>query len=162
NGSNNLNQFEIIAQSSKYATIKAKNFNKEESVRSLAECSSINGPLNEHLEKYHSSNSESNNFISNNPILDAEFFKCYCSYYELRNQYCYWVKKYLKYAKFISYIGKSHQGRDLFAIEITGTELNKDKKNIIYTSGQHAHKWISPATVAFITYNMLKDAESNI
>jgi carboxypeptidase A1 len=162
NSSNNFDQFDILAQNSKYATIKAKNINEEESIRNLVECSSVDIPLNEHLNKYHSSNLESDDFISDNPISDDEFFKNYRSYHELRNKYRYWAKKYPKYAKFVSCIGKSHQGRDLFAIEITGIEPNENKKNILYTSGQHAREWISPATVAFITQNMLKDAESDI
>jgi murein tripeptide amidase MpaA len=62
--------------------------------------------------------------------------------------------KYPNIATFIPSIGKTVEGRDIPAIQITGSK-DPSPKRIWFQGGQHAREWIGPATVMYIINEML-------
>jgi carboxypeptidase A1 len=158
-----LHKYDVFGHRQEEITLRLRNEKEKNEVQNTANCKVVVKDLNKYMTRY---GSNSTSVMSRrsvpNPLPDDEFFKDYRSFDQIMIQYKYWADKYPKYVKFIDSIGKSVEGRDIFAIEITApSPYGKAKKNIMYTGGQHAREWISPATVAYIVYNMLKDAESD-
>jgi len=61
---------------------------------------------------------------------------------------------YPSLATFVPFVGQSLQGRNIPAIHLTaGTQPGK--KKIFFNGGQHAREWIGPATVIYITEQLL-------
>jgi len=70
-------------------------------------------------------------------------------------------------------IGKSIQGRDLIAVVLHGgpsvltgqrrslRDIRSDVPKIVFTGGQHAREWISPATVMFLYHELVKGYGTN-
>jgi carboxypeptidase A1 len=158
-----LHKYDVFNHKNGVTTLRLMNDKEKDQVKSYTSCTVIERDLNKYIANYRSRNAT---FLASEsrsgPMLDDEYFKDYRSYDQIKTQYRHWADKYSKYAKFIDVIGKTHEGRDIFAIEITANNpYRKTKKNIMYTGGQHAREWISPATVAYISYSMLKEADSN-
>jgi carboxypeptidase A1 len=159
-----LHQYDVFSHADGITTLRVMDEKQKAEVRNIANCEVIVKDLNEHMIKYRNLNSTSaftSRSLRAEPMSETEFFKDYRSYEQIKAQYKHWSTKYSRYVKFIESIGKTHEGRDIFALEITSPNSSSNKKNIMYTGGQHAREWISPATVAYVTYNMLKDAESD-
>ena len=59
-------------------------------------------------------------------------------------------------------IGNSYQGRELFLIKIGNSSAHGPRKPAVWIDGGiHAREWISPATVAYITTELLHNAEQH-
>eukprot|EP01113_Clastostelium_recurvatum_P022366 TRINITY_DN2666_c0_g1_i1.p1 TRINITY_DN2666_c0_g1~~TRINITY_DN2666_c0_g1_i1.p1 ORF type:complete len:433 (+),score=87.10 TRINITY_DN2666_c0_g1_i1:26-1300(+) len=54
----------------------------------------------------------------------------------------------------MSVIGQSIEGRDIVALRVSGT-VGTNKKRIFVQGGQHAREWIGPATVVYITEQLV-------
>merc|ERR1711939_394573 len=61
-----------------------------------------------------------------------------------------------KLAKFVPTIGKSHEGRHIPVIHLSGAP-HPDKPQIWLNGGQHAREWIAPAVVMYMTQKLLAD-----
>ncbi|KXN65049.1 peptidase M14, carboxypeptidase A, partial [Conidiobolus coronatus NRRL 28638] len=94
-------------------------------------------------------------------LTDEEFFEEYQSYDTIKSQFKKWAKRYEKYATYHKSIGKSIEGRDIFTFDITDKTYTGEKKEIVYIGGIHAREWISPASVSYISYRLLTDAQSD-
>jgi len=77
------------------------------------------------------------------------FFIAYHTYDEISSFLVNLSSTYPTITKYIPSIGTSVQGRDIFAISITGTTTNP-KNRIFISGGQHAREWVSPATTLYI------------
>ena len=64
--------------------------------------------------------------------------------------------------KSVKSIGKSHEGRDLFAIHITAASKSSTKPLIWIMAGQHAREWIAPASTMFFIHLLLNSNETNL
>jgi len=83
---------------------------------------------------------------------NADWFASYHRYSEFITILKEWVTLYPNIATLVPSIGKTVEGRDIPAIRITG---KKSSKRIWFNGGQHAREWIGPATVMFITHQLL-------
>jgi murein tripeptide amidase MpaA len=93
----------------------------------------------------------------------SDWFDNYHRFDEMKQWYSDLAQQYSNLVTFIPSIGKSAQGRDLFALKITGTKASK--KPQIWIQGQiHAREWISGITVQFIVNDLVsnygKDSEA--
>jgi len=61
-----------------------------------------------------------------------------------------------KLAKFVSSIGKSHEGRHIPVIHLSGA-AKPNKPQIWLNAGQHAREWIAPAALMYMTQRLLTD-----
>jgi hypothetical protein len=66
------------------------------------------------------------------------------------------AEKHPGQAKFVSSIGKSHEGRNIPVIHISG-DTKSNKPQIWINGGQHAREWIAPAAVMYMTERLLTD-----
>jgi carboxypeptidase A1 len=151
--------FDILKKGYGYAIIRVVNDQEKWHLSRITSCKVLVSDLNQYYNNTQITNPSGP--ILNKALTDAEYFNSYRTYDRMKIQFRYWAQKYSQYANFIESIGKSHEGRDIFAIEITNKNITTPKKNILYTGGQHAREWISSATVAYITCKMLQDANSD-
>jgi len=79
----------------------------------------------------------------------ADFFIAYHTYDEITAFLTNLSVVYSSIAKSVPSIGSSIQGRNIYAITITGTATGT-KKKLFFNGGQHAREWISPATTVYI------------
>ncbi|KXN69776.1 Zn-dependent exopeptidase [Conidiobolus coronatus NRRL 28638] len=156
---NQVHNFDILKKGYGYAIIRVMNDQEKWYLNRITSCSVIVSDLDQYYKNLQIDKSSES--ISNKPLTDVEYFNSYRTYDRMKIQFRYWAQKYSQYANFIESIGQSHEGRDIFAIEITNKNITVPKKNILYTGGQHAREWISPATVAYITSKLLQDANSD-
>jgi len=59
-------------------------------------------------------------------------------------------------AKYVNSIGKSHEGRDIPVIHLSGA-AKAGKPQIWLNGGQHAREWIAPAAVMYMAQHLLED-----
>jgi len=96
---------------------------------------------------------------SNDAML-ADFFIAYHTYEEYAQFLTNLSSVYGTIAKFTPSIGTSIQGRNIFAITITGTATGT-KKKIFVSGGQHAREWIAPATTTYIINQLVTTYTTN-
>jgi len=90
----------------------------------------------------------------------ADFFIAYHTYDEYVAYYTNITTAFSTIAKFTPSIGTSIQGRNIFAVTITGTATGT-KKKIFVSGGQHAREWIAPATTAYLITQLVTLYGSN-
>jgi len=83
--------------------------------------------------------------------LNATWLSDYHTYSEIKAWYQELASKNSRYATFIPSIGKSHEGRDIFAFRF-GTA---GKPSFYLQSLQHAREWITGAVVNYLVYHFL-------
>jgi len=83
---------------------------------------------------------------------NADWFGSYHTYEQITSYYQNLTTFYSSISKWVPSIGSSIQGRAIPALTVG----NGDKK-IFFQGGQHAREWIGPATVAYITTQLLTD-----
>merc|ERR1711865_976832 len=59
--------------------------------------------------------------------------------------------------QYVANIGKTHEGREIPVIHISGDGGGKNKPQIWLNGGQHAREWIAPAAVVYMTEHLLED-----
>ncbi|KXN69774.1 hypothetical protein CONCODRAFT_7786 [Conidiobolus coronatus NRRL 28638] len=127
--SNKLHKYDVLSHKREEITLRLKNDNEKSEVQNISSCKVVVKDLNKYISM-HRSNSTS--MISGRsvlkPIADDAFFKDYRSFDQIKIQYKSWADRYPNYVKFISSIGKSVEGRDIFAIEITAPSPYKKKR----------------------------------
>ncbi|KAJ9080007.1 hypothetical protein DSO57_1029612 [Entomophthora muscae] len=89
-----------------------------------------------------------------------DFFKKYHSYEAIKSTLHVWAANHPKLATFIPSIGKTHEGRDIFAFKIARRGSRQMKKIIWFNGGFHAREWISPAAVTYMINQLLQDAKT--
>ncbi|KAJ9056419.1 hypothetical protein DSO57_1033239 [Entomophthora muscae] len=92
----------------------------------------------------------------------GDYFKKYHRYGTIKSTLHNWAAKHPKIATFIPSIGKTHEGRDIFAFKIATKGNSQRKRGIWFNGGQHAREWIAPAAVTYIIHRMLQDANTPI
>jgi hypothetical protein len=98
--------------------------------------------------------------------LDTPWFENYHPWADIRD---YVQDLAAQYPNLASYeiIGMSLEGRDIFAIRITGNNMSgtgtpPGQRPIIFFNGcQHAREWVSPATVVYIADRLLRNYTSD-
>ncbi|KAJ9068189.1 hypothetical protein DSO57_1031188 [Entomophthora muscae] len=93
------------------------------------------------------------------PKLEKDFFLSYQSYAAMQETLHSWSMKYPHLATFIPSIGKTHEGRDIFAFKIATRGNSKRKKAIWFNGGLHAREWIAPSATFYVIYKLLKRAK---
>jgi len=86
----------------------------------------------------------------------ADFFATYHRYDEIVVYLKQLTQTYPHLAQFIPSVGKTIEGRDIPAIRINATYNGAKGKKIFFQGGQHAREWIGPATVLYITTQLLE------
>jgi len=85
----------------------------------------------------------------------ADWFTSYHKY----DDTVVWLKELAKNYSSIAdlvVIGTSYEGRTIYGLHITGQrQLNAAKPGIFNDGGIHAREWISPATIGYLTYQLL-------
>lgn len=85
------------------------------------------------------------------------------SYYELNETYNWLRSLAKKYPRIVEVIngGKSYEGSSIIGVKIS-YRSEKNRKGIFVEGGIHAREWISPATVTYITNELLTSDDPNI
>jgi hypothetical protein len=74
--------------------------------------------------------------------------------------YSYLAKTYPHLVTLVPSIGKTHEGRDLFAVHLSSNgTTKKEKKRVWWQSQIHAREWISGATTQFIFGKLISEFE---
>jgi len=90
----------------------------------------------------------------------ADFFLAYHTYDEYAAYLQNITNVYSSIAKYTPSVGTSIQGRNIFAVTVTGTATGTKKK--IFVSGlQHAREWIAPATAVYILTQLITQYSTN-
>ncbi|KAI1320451.1 hypothetical protein EDD11_000836 [Mortierella claussenii] len=85
------------------------------------------------------------------------WFKNYHEHTEIRDFYLQLTDDYPDLITFIPSIGKTVEGRDIFAIKLTAKEKDgsvKEKPQIWWQGLQHAREWAGGSTVQFLTHHL--------
>ena len=83
------------------------------------------------------------------------FFMDYSPYDKVKEWYKKLSEQFPELVRFVPSIGKSIEGRDIFAIHLT-SPVKGTKKQFYFESLIHAREWISGTTTAYITWQLLK------
>ncbi|RKO93859.1 hypothetical protein BDK51DRAFT_32941 [Blyttiomyces helicus] len=89
----------------------------------------------------------------------VDWFSEYHRADEIYEWYVTLAAKYPSLITVIPSIGKSYEGRDIFAVKITNKKFvdpNAPKGQFWFHGGQHAREWIGSATVQFISHHLLE------
>jgi len=97
-------------------------------------------------------------FRVNKKLSPNEFFLDYQPYETIRESLKEWTNK-SDIATFIPSIGKSIEGRDIFAIKLTSSST-KPKKGIWFNGGLHAREWIASAATTYSINKFIQDANT--
>ncbi|KAF9110564.1 hypothetical protein BGX27_006167 [Mortierella sp. AM989] len=84
------------------------------------------------------------------------WFKNYHDHEEIKNFYLQLTDDYPNLITFIPSIGKTVEGRDIFAIKLTAKEEDgsvKEKPQIWWQGLQHAREWAGGSTVQYLTHH---------
>jgi len=92
---------------------------------------------------------------ANNNAPGASWFDDYHRYADIVSYQKTLAQTYSNLITFIPSIGKSIEGRDIPALRINATNNGANTKRILWTGGQHAREWIGPATVLYITTQLV-------
>lgn len=87
---------------------------------------------------------------------DASWFEKYHNGAEIEAYSKELAAEFPQLCSFEQEIGKSIEGRSIFAVRITDGASRNETKKIWLNGGQHAREWISPATVMFIIDSLLR------
>lgn len=97
--------------------------------------------------------------------LKANWFKEYHTYDQIKQWYSDMCKTHSDLTKFVPSIGKTHEGRDLFAIHLTGSKSSlfagKPKRKIWFESQIHAREWLSGTTLQYIFHELVSNYGKN-
>ena len=96
------------------------------------------------------------------PVYGNRFHDDYRSYQNIIDQLNAYASSHPHLVKSVKSIGKSHEGRDLFAIHITAASKSSTKPLIWIMAGQHAREWIAPASTMFFIHLLLNSNETNL
>lgn len=96
--------------------------------------------------------------LTNTQLAPSEFFSDYRSYETIRDSLKDWVSK-SDVATFIPSIGKTVEGRDIFAIKITNPGKGP-KKGIWFNGGLHAREWIAPTATIYAISKFIEGAKT--
>ncbi|KAJ9056417.1 hypothetical protein DSO57_1033236 [Entomophthora muscae] len=86
-----------------------------------------------------------------------QFFANFQSYASIKNALQTWASAHAEIATFIPSIGKTHEGRDIFAFKIS-TPSSSPKKAIWVNGGLHAREWIAPTASVYLIQKLLTEA----
>jgi predicted RNase H-related nuclease YkuK (DUF458 family) len=89
------------------------------------------------------------------------WFSNYHNYEEIKEWYQKLATRYHKSVQFVPRIGRTHQGRDIFAIHINLTPVRKGKKQIWIQGLIHAREWISGAVVQYLTHQLVQSSNES-
>jgi hypothetical protein len=84
------------------------------------------------------------------------FFHEFRTYEETKSWYKELAKTYPSHAIFVETIGKTVEGRDIFALKL-GNRRVHGKKAVFVHGLQHAREWISGSTVNYIAFKLLSE-----
>ncbi|KAJ3277722.1 hypothetical protein HK104_003036 [Borealophlyctis nickersoniae] len=85
----------------------------------------------------------------------ADWFADYHRYADIRTWYQTLSTQYPDLVTFVPSIGKSVEGRDIFAVRITNKASTGAKKQYWFQGLQHAREWIGGATVQYVSQQLL-------
>ncbi|KAJ9064386.1 hypothetical protein DSO57_1031255 [Entomophthora muscae] len=88
-----------------------------------------------------------------------KFFVDYQSYETMAATLEDWASQ-SRIATFIPSIGKTHEGRDIFAFKIATKENSNTKKSLVFNGGLHAREWISSATTIYLIHKLLEESDT--
>lgn len=88
--------------------------------------------------------------------LNADWFEAYHRFDEIVGYYSALCIAYPDLMTFIPSIGKTHEGRDIFAVKITSKKNGGGKKQFWFHGLQHAREWIGGAVVQYISTQLVK------
>jgi len=91
------------------------------------------------------------NSVRNNS-LGASWYDTYHTYAEITQHLRDLAASFPSLVTFVASFGTSVEGRAIPGIRVAGT---RPTKKILYTGGQHAREWVSPATTLFVTEMLL-------
>ena len=87
---------------------------------------------------------------------DQQWFKEYHRFDDIRAWYGSLAERFPNLVTLVPSIGKTHEGRDIFALHLTQSNATVTQKPQVYIQGQiHAREWISGATVQFIVHHFV-------
>jgi len=86
---------------------------------------------------------------------DASWFDAYHRYADIVAFMVDLAKTYPHLAVYIPSIGKSVEGRNIPALRLNASYNGAQTKRIWFNGGQHAREWIGPATVLYVTNQLL-------
>ncbi|KAG0380440.1 hypothetical protein BGX24_008226 [Mortierella sp. AD032] len=92
------------------------------------------------------------------------WFKNYHPHDEIKNFYLQIADDYPDLVTYIPSIGKTVEGRDIFAIKLTAKEDDgslKEKPQIWWQGLQHAREWAGGSTVQFLTHHLTSNYGKN-
>jgi len=87
----------------------------------------------------------------------ADWYSQYHRFDEIVRKTKALADKHKDNTKFVASIGKTHEGREIPVIHLSGSGGGKNKPQIWLNGGQHAREWIAPAAVVYMAENMLED-----
>lgn len=90
----------------------------------------------------------------------VDFFTAYHTYDEIAAYLVNLTTTYSSISTFVKSIGTTIQGRDIFAVIITGKGTG-EKKKLFFSGGQHAREWVAPATSLYLINNLVSQYGSN-
>ena len=88
------------------------------------------------------------------------WFEDYHTYAEIKSWYQKLAAEHPDTVKFVPSIGVTHEGRDIFAVQINHTPVRKDKKQIWMQGLIHAREWISGSVVQYISFQLINLQEA--
>ena len=107
--------------------------------------------------------------LSSPNVAEKGWFEEYHRYEAIKEWYQKLAQEFPHLIKFVPSIGKTHEGRDLFAVHLTAYNSSSSspaKKQIWFQSQIHAREWISGATIQYFVHRMLhgygKDEEVTV
>ncbi|KAI9106036.1 carboxypeptidase A1-like protein [Phlyctochytrium arcticum] len=90
-------------------------------------------------------------------IAAADWFANYHKYDEIKQWYTDLSKEFPDLVTFIPSVGKTTEGRDIFATRITSKKNASSNKPQLYWQGlQHAREWIGGATVQYLSDQLIR------
>ncbi|KAJ9061299.1 hypothetical protein DSO57_1022094 [Entomophthora muscae] len=116
----------------------------------VGECETSIPNLGSHVRKWGEIRSNRSSFDSPS----EDIFGRYATYTGMRKMLFVWAKSHPGLATFIPSIGRSVEGRDLFAFKIS---TGPGRRSIWINGGIHAREWISPAAVLYIINQLLTE-----
>nr|ADK37837.1 putative carboxypeptidase precursor [Entomophthora planchoniana] len=90
-----------------------------------------------------------------------QFFNNFQSYTTIRDYLKTRAAAHANIATFIPSIGKTHEGRDIFAFKISTPISKSPKKAIWVNGGLHAREWIAPTASVYLIHKLLTEANTS-
>ncbi|KAI8817505.1 carboxypeptidase A1-like protein [Fimicolochytrium jonesii] len=99
-------------------------------------------------------------FAANPTAAAADWFSAFHTYDEIKAWYQALATNNPTLVTFVPSIGKSRQGRDLFAVKITSNKNTATKKTFFFQGLIHAREWISGSTVQWVSNQLVSQYAS--